>query len=147
MLWLTVSRTVCLHVKPQSMAQDQIFVTVRQLQLCSCEVSFVTRGWGCHLQLLLTLASTIILRSKSHGTHDYIWSVGQLNCCWPSPAQSFLVSVSSRSMTKIFILYMYMIQNGASFYDEGGVSISMQVHLMHHSFSMSIPVLSQHQHC
>jgi hypothetical protein len=31
-------------------------------------------------------------------------SVGRLNCCWSSPAQSFLTSVSSRSMTKIFIL-------------------------------------------
>jgi hypothetical protein len=31
-------------------------------------------------------------------------SVCRLTCCWSSPAQSFLVSVSSRSMTKIFIL-------------------------------------------
>jgi hypothetical protein len=30
--------------------------------------------------------------------------VGQLNCCWPLPAQLFLPSVSLRSMTKIFIL-------------------------------------------
>jgi hypothetical protein len=30
--------------------------------------------------------------------------VGRLNCCWPSSAQSFLASVSSRSTTKIFIL-------------------------------------------
>jgi hypothetical protein len=30
--------------------------------------------------------------------------VGQLNCCWPLPAQSCLASVSSRSVTKIFIL-------------------------------------------
>jgi hypothetical protein len=29
---------------------------------------------------------------------------GRLDCCWPSPAQSFVASVSSRSMTKIFIL-------------------------------------------
>jgi hypothetical protein len=31
-------------------------------------------------------------------------SVCRLNCCWPSPAQFSLSSVSSRSMTKIFIL-------------------------------------------
>jgi hypothetical protein len=31
-------------------------------------------------------------------------SVGQLNCCWPSPARSLLASVSSRSMTKIVII-------------------------------------------
>jgi hypothetical protein len=30
------------------------------------------RGWVCRLQLLLVLASTVILRSESHGTHDHI---------------------------------------------------------------------------
>jgi hypothetical protein len=34
--------------------------------------SFLTRGWVCHLQLLLVLASAVILRSESRGTHDYI---------------------------------------------------------------------------
>jgi hypothetical protein len=33
------------------------------------------------------------------------WTNGRwLNCCWPSPGQSFLASVSSKSMTKIYIL-------------------------------------------
>jgi hypothetical protein len=30
------------------------------------------RGWVCSLQLLLVLASAIILRSDTRGTHDYI---------------------------------------------------------------------------
>jgi hypothetical protein len=30
------------------------------------------RGWICHLQLLLVLASAVILRSESHVTHDHI---------------------------------------------------------------------------
>jgi hypothetical protein len=30
------------------------------------------RGWVCRLQLLLALASAVILRSESHGTHDHI---------------------------------------------------------------------------
>jgi hypothetical protein len=34
--------------------------------------SFLTRGWVCRLQLLLGLASAIILRSESSGTHDRI---------------------------------------------------------------------------
>jgi hypothetical protein len=34
--------------------------------------SSVTRGWACSLQLLLVLASTVILRSDSHGTRDHI---------------------------------------------------------------------------
>jgi hypothetical protein len=40
----------------------------------------------------------------SWGSWDWLASVGRLNCCWTSPAQSFLASVSSRSMTKIFVL-------------------------------------------
>jgi hypothetical protein len=32
----------------------------------------LTRGWVCHLQLLLVLASAVILRSKSCRTHDHI---------------------------------------------------------------------------
>jgi hypothetical protein len=34
--------------------------------------SSLTRGWVCRLQLLLALASAVILRSESRGTHDHI---------------------------------------------------------------------------
>jgi hypothetical protein len=34
--------------------------------------SFPTRRWICLLQLLLVLASAVILRSESRGTHDHI---------------------------------------------------------------------------
>jgi hypothetical protein len=33
--------------------------------------SSMTRGWVCRLQLLLGLASAVILRSESRGTHDH----------------------------------------------------------------------------
>jgi hypothetical protein len=34
--------------------------------------SCLTRGWVCHLQLLLVLASAVILRSETRGTHDHL---------------------------------------------------------------------------
>jgi hypothetical protein len=34
--------------------------------------SCLTRGWVCRLQLLLVLASAVILRSESRGPHDHI---------------------------------------------------------------------------
>jgi hypothetical protein len=38
----------------------------------SCVTSSLTKGWVCRLQLLLVLASVVILRSDCRGTHDYI---------------------------------------------------------------------------
>jgi hypothetical protein len=37
-----------------------------------CVTSSLTRGWVLRLQLLLVLASAVILRSESIGTHDHI---------------------------------------------------------------------------
>jgi hypothetical protein len=42
---------------------------------CSAYVtSSLTRGWVCRLQLLLVLASAVILRSESRGSHDILLS-------------------------------------------------------------------------
>jgi hypothetical protein len=68
----TVSRPVCLEIKHPSGAYDQIFITVRQLRVCWCGVLSLTRGRVCYLQLLLVLASVVILWSESRGTHDRI---------------------------------------------------------------------------
>jgi hypothetical protein len=44
MLRLTVIRPVCFGVRPPSGAQDQNFVTVRQLRICWCGAPSLTRG-------------------------------------------------------------------------------------------------------
>jgi hypothetical protein len=53
-------------------AHDQIFVAVRLLLVCWCGAPSLMRERVCHLQLLLVLASTVILWPESHGTHDHI---------------------------------------------------------------------------
>jgi hypothetical protein len=72
MLWLMVIQPVYPGVKHPSGAQDQIFVTVRQLRVCWCGAPSLTRGRVCCLQPLLVLTSAVILGSQSQGTHDHI---------------------------------------------------------------------------
>jgi hypothetical protein len=67
----TVNRPVCLGIKHTSGAYDQIFITVRQLRVCSCGVLSLTRGRVCRLQLLLALARVVSLGSEC-GTRDHM---------------------------------------------------------------------------
>jgi hypothetical protein len=86
-LWPMVSKPACLGVKHPSVAQDQILITVRQLQICWCGTPSLMRGQVCHLQLLLaTILGSLtrggvchlqlllgtVLGSKSSRTHDHI---------------------------------------------------------------------------
>jgi hypothetical protein len=55
--------------------------------------SSLMRGWVCRLQLLLVLASAVILRSESRGTHDHIF----LSQIWDSPNLENLYAVDGAS--------------------------------------------------
>jgi hypothetical protein len=57
------------HARPTT----RIFIFELNTYLYSPYVTFsLTRGWVCRLKLLLVLASAVILRSESRGTHDHI---------------------------------------------------------------------------
>jgi hypothetical protein len=68
----SVSRSVCRRFKHPSGAYDQIFITVRQLRVCWRGALSLTRERVYRLQLLLVLASAVILGSESCGTRNHI---------------------------------------------------------------------------
>jgi hypothetical protein len=57
--------------QPPSGVQDNVFVTVRQLRVCWCGTPSLTSGRVCSLELLLVIASAVIIGSYSLGTHDH----------------------------------------------------------------------------
>jgi hypothetical protein len=72
-LWLAVYRlSVHLGDKPLEIHDTQFFSQLNTCGHSPSVTSSLTRGWVCRLQLLLVLASAVILRSESCGTHDRI---------------------------------------------------------------------------
>jgi hypothetical protein len=85
MFWPTVCRPVCPGIKHPPGAYDQILITVRQLWVCWCGAFSLTRGWVCCLQLILALASAVILGSESLGTRNHIFTVSDSRFPFSSP--------------------------------------------------------------
>jgi hypothetical protein len=85
----TVSRPVYLGMKHASRAYDHIFITVKQLQVCWSGALSLARGRVCRLELLLALASAVILGSKSLGTQTIFY-------CLKIETSLFVVSYDSQ---------------------------------------------------
>jgi hypothetical protein len=85
MLRPTVSRPVCVGVRPPSGALDQLFFLLEiffsQLLICYYVAPSQTRERVCNLQLLLGLASTVPLGCAFRGNHDQML----LSQVWDSP--------------------------------------------------------------
>jgi hypothetical protein len=93
------SQPVWPGVKHPGGAEDHIFITVTHLQVCWCGAPSLTRWRSCHLQLLLVLASAIILGSESRGTHDYTL-LSPLRTGWPRYKTRHWVTFSSPPTTR-----------------------------------------------
>jgi hypothetical protein len=72
-LWLAVYRqSVRLRAEPLETHGQNLFSQLNTWGYSPFITSSLTRGWVCHLQLPLALASAFILGSQSRGTRDHI---------------------------------------------------------------------------
>jgi hypothetical protein len=72
MLRPKISRPVCLGIKHPFESCDQMFITVRELRVGWYGALSLMRGRIWHLQLMLALASPVILGSEFRGTREHI---------------------------------------------------------------------------
>jgi hypothetical protein len=70
--WRFASNFFVLVISPLRLTTSNYFFQLNTCLHSPYVTSSLTRGWACRLQLLLALASSVILRSESRGTHDHI---------------------------------------------------------------------------
>jgi hypothetical protein len=72
--WRFTANQFILATSPLRPTTSNFILQLNTCEYCPYVTSFLTRGWFCRLQLLLVLASAVILRSESRGTHNHILS-------------------------------------------------------------------------
>jgi hypothetical protein len=95
------SQSVRLGDKPLETHDQHFFFQINTWFHSPYVTSFVTRGWVCSSQLLLVLASAVILRYDSRRTHDDILQ-SQIR---DSPNMEVQVSVFISSRNRVAQLY------------------------------------------
>jgi hypothetical protein len=70
--WRFAANQFVLATSPLRLTTSSIIFTLNTCSYSPYVTSSLTRGWVCSLQLLLVLASAVILRYNSLGTHHHI---------------------------------------------------------------------------
>jgi hypothetical protein len=70
--WRFTANQFVLATSPFRLTTSSFIFKLNSFGYSPYVTSSLTRGWLCRLQLLLVLASAVILRSESRGTHDHI---------------------------------------------------------------------------
>jgi hypothetical protein len=71
--WRFTANQFVLAISPLGLTTSNFIFQLNLYGYSPYVTTSLKRGWVCRLQLLLVLASTVILRSHSRGTHDHIF--------------------------------------------------------------------------
>jgi hypothetical protein len=99
--WRSTTNQFILATSPLRLMTSNFILQMNTWGHCPYVTSFLMRGWVCHLQFLLVLACTVILRSESCGTHDHIL----LSQIWDSPNLEGQVPVFTSPRNRVARLY------------------------------------------
>jgi hypothetical protein len=123
-LWLMASLSWCqhTHLGPKT----NFFLLSYSCRFIDGRVPSLMRRWVCHLQLVLALASIVVLESKSHGTHDHIL----LSHIRDTPSVEGQVPLSISSRNRMAQLHPQALSSlFVASYDLQGYSGGIQTHL------------------
>jgi hypothetical protein len=70
--WKFTANQFFLETSPLRLTTSNFIFELNTCGYSPYVTSSLSRWWVCRLQLLLAIASTVILRSESRGTHDHI---------------------------------------------------------------------------
>jgi hypothetical protein len=70
--WRFIANQFVLATNPLRLTTSNFMFQLKACSYSPYVTSSLTRGWICRLQLLLVLASSVILMSESHETHDQL---------------------------------------------------------------------------
>jgi hypothetical protein len=123
--WRFTANQFVLATSPLRLTTSHFF----QLNTCN-HSSYITyslmREWVCRLQLLLVLASAVILRSESRGTHDHILLPQIRN----SPNLGGQVPVSISPRNRVALLYPKALGSlSVASYDPQGYGVRIRPRL------------------
>jgi hypothetical protein len=96
---------------PLRLTTSIYFVQLNTCRYSPHVTSCLTSGWVCRLQILLTLASLVILGSESHGTHDHIYwlrletpPTWRARCPYLCPTQNRVAQLYPQALGSLFVV-------------------------------------------
>jgi hypothetical protein len=140
--WRFNAKQFVLATSPLRLTTSNFIYQLKTYSYSPYVTSYLTRGWVCRLQLLLVLASAVILRSESRGIHYHIFETtpnldGQVpvfippRTGWPGYTPRHWVPVSSLLTTRRATMEVFDPASTRGNYSKQHIKIQFVPHRKH----------------